>query len=63
VVDLCSLSYSIGTIVTFCYVCVCVKVTLFMCFEGGLLFVRPNVPLSSPSAIVKGLGASFLVNA
>ena len=34
-----------------------------MCFEGGLLFVRPDVPLSSPSAIVKGLGASFLVNA
>ena len=34
-----------------------------MCFEGGLLFVCPNVPLSSPSAIVKGLGASFLVNA
>lgn len=42
-VDLCSLSYSIGTIVTFCYVCVCEGHSLYV-FWGWPSFCTPQCP-------------------
>ena len=63
VVDLFNLRTQTTLYSTLCYVCVC-EGHLWECSEVAFFFfVRPNVLLSSPSAIVKGLGASFLVNA